>query len=349
MNQDILFDEREGRSGKIGVITLNRSKVLNALSFAMLEQLLEKMTVWQSDPVVKAVVIKSSSSRAFCAGGDIRDIYRERVDVSTKPHPFFHLEYRFNQFLYHFNKPYIALCDGITMGGGVGVSIHGSHRVATPNMVWSMPETKIGFFPDVGVSFYLAKCPDYVGYYLALSGRSIDAVAAKQLGLVDVVVASDRLASLEDDLVNMEWPEDAIGAVSNLLCSYELSQEAECGIQEYFPVISRCFSLESLNAIFDALEFEGSDWAMSLREEMLQRSPISLSVAYHQLNRVLGMSLDEVMQQDAMLARHFLQGHDFFEGTRALIVDKDNAPTWKPGSIGGVTEGMVKAYFTRMS
>jgi enoyl-CoA hydratase len=346
VNQDILFDVQSGVDGNVGVITLNRSKALNALTLSMFEQLSEKMIAWESDASIKAVIIKSSSTRAFCAGGDIRYIYQERVDLSAQPHPFFQIEYQFNQFLHHFKKPYIALCDGITMGGGVGVSIHGSHRVATPNMIWSMPETKIGFFPDVGVSYYLAKCSDYVGYYLALSGRSINAYTAKELGLVDVVVASECLESLESDLVNMEWSDDFLNRVSNLVESYEDANEGDIELQEYFPVIRRCFSQDSVSSIFDALEFEGSDWAISLLEELKQRSPTSLNIAYHQLNRVVGMTLDDVMQQDAVLANHFLQGHDFFEGARALIVEKDNTPAWRPDSIGDVTERMVQAYFS---
>ena len=302
------------------------------------------MKQWQDDNKILAVVIKSNSDRAFCAGGDIRSLYQNRHMRFSQPHPFFTVEYEFNRFLYHFKKPYIAFCHGLTMGGGVGVSIHGSHRVACESMVWAMPETKIGFFPDVGVSYYLAKCPDYVGYYLALSGRSIDAETARLLDLVDFIVPQQRWVDCEAKIVSTDLTDAPFKKISRILSGFQV-QEQVSHLQEYFPLISRCFSLDTLPAIFNALELEDSEWSQQLLQELYQRAPLSLRITYQQLNRVVGMSLDEVMAQDIGLVHHFLQGHDFYEGTRALIVDKDNAPLWKPERMDQVTETMVESYF----
>ncbi len=342
--QDIVFDVAPGVGGDVGVIILNRIKVLNALSFSMLQQMITKMQEWQEDESIKAVIIKSCSAQVFCAGGDIRFIYQNRHQDFSKPHPYFKTEYELNKFLYHFTKPYIALCDGVTMGGGVGISIHGSHRVATNNMTWAMPETKIGFFPDVGVSYYLGQCADYSGYYLALSGRSIDATTALDLDLVDYVVSSESLIDIEQQIINTEFSDKANKSVNKIISGYKCDLN-QSNLQEYAPIIRRCFSLNTVPAIFDALSLESCDWANSLFEELKQRSPLSLYVTYSQLNKVVGMSLDEVMAQDTSLVHNFLQGHDFYEGTRALIIDKDNAPTWRPASMDDVTDNMVQTYF----
>jgi enoyl-CoA hydratase len=343
-DQDISFEVVTGAGGNVGMIVLDRIRVLNALSLSMLQQISVHMSAWQQDDSIKAVIIKSSSARVFCAGGDIRYIYQNRHQDFSKPHPYFKTEYEFNQFLYHFKKPYIALCDGLTMGGGVGISIHGSHRVATDSMTWAMPETKIGFFPDVGVSYYLAKCPDYSGYYLALSGRSIDAATALDLDLVDYVVPSTRLVELEQQIINTHFGQDANKSVDQVIMQFKQAVSPSC-LQQYFPLMRRCFSLKSVPEIFSALELECCDWSNRLLDELKQRSPLSLYVTYSQLNKVLGMSIDDVMEQDTSLVHHFLQGHDFYEGTRALIIDKDNAPVWQPASMDDVTDNMVKTYF----
>jgi enoyl-CoA hydratase len=344
VDQYIVFEEKVVTGGRIGFIILNRPQALNALTYDMLVVLTQKMTQWQGDDTILAVIIKSSSERAFCAGGDIRSLYKYRHLRFNQPHPFFSVEYEFNRFLYHFKKPYVAFCNGMTMGGGVGISIHGSHRIASDSMVWAMPETKIGFFPDVGVSYYLAKCPDFVGYYLALSGHSIDAETARLLGLVDFIVPDQSWALCEEKIVSADLTHAPFKKISRILSSCQ-SVESLSGLQEYFPLINRCFSLNSLPAIFNALELEDCDWGKQLLVDLYQRAPLSLKITYQQLNRVVGMSLDEVMAQDTGLVHHFLQGHDFYEGARALIVDKDNTPLWKPERMDQVTETMVEHYF----
>jgi enoyl-CoA hydratase len=345
MNEkDIIFQVSTGVGGDVGIIILNRLKALNALSLEMLQQMTVKMQAWERDDSIKAVIIKSASDRVFCAGGDIRFIYQNRHQDFSQPHPYFKTEYELNKFLYHFKKPYIALCDGLTLGGGVGISIHGTHRIVTNHLSWAMPETKIGFFPDVGVSYYLGQCADYFGYYLALSGRTIDASTALELDLVDYVVDSDSLVDLEQRIINTEFGHNVNKSVNKIISRYKCQLE-QSSLNEHAPMIRRCFSLNSVSAIFDALSLESCDWAKSLLQELKQRSPLSLYVTYNQLNNVVGMSLDEVMAQDTSLVHNFLQGHDFYEGTRALIIDKDNLPVWRPARMEDVTDNMVQMYF----
>jgi enoyl-CoA hydratase len=341
----ILFEVKSGHGGDVGVVTLNRPEALNALTLSMLENLQEQMEAWESDDRIKAVIIKSAISKAFCAGGDVRYIYQNRQVDDNNLHPFFEVEYKLNRFLHNFSKPYISFCDGITMGGGVGISIHGSHRVGTMETVWAMPETKIGFFPDVGVSYYLAQCPDFTGYYLALSGRSINAVTALDLGLMDFLVPAESLLLLEQRIIDTPFLDNPYQVVTDVINTCVCGSVDTSSLRSYFPVISRCFSLGSISAIFSALELEGCDWSLALLSELKKRSPLSLNVVFHQLNRVVGMTIEEVMLQDSVLARHFLQGYDFYEGARAVLVDKDNQPLWQPSTLQEVTDKMTKHYF----
>ena len=233
------------------------------------------------------------------------------------------------------------------MGGGVGISVHGSHRVVTERCQWAMPETKIGFFPDVGVSYHLARCPEMVGYYLALSGRSIPAACAHEFGLADAVVDASHLGELEQALYATELCGDVNTVLSDVI-SHFMTPSVSL-LAEYYPKIRRCFSMCSVAGIIEALALEGDDWSDALIAELNERSPTSLAVTFAQLNRAINFELNEVIQQDAVLANHFLQQPDLFEGVRALLIDKDGQPKWTPATLTAVQPERVEDYFNAAS
>ena len=200
MTQDILFTCEK----HIGVVTLNRTKALNALTFQMLVALHDQLQLWDDDPAIHAIVVKAAEGRAFCAGGDVRLIYQFGLDANPQKMEFFAHEYRLNHFVHTLKKPYIALMDGITMGGGVGISLHGSHPVATERFRFAMPETGIGFYPDIGASYLLSRCPGSFGVYLGLTGSQLGAADANALGLVKHVIGSEQLPAVMCDLVEAD-------------------------------------------------------------------------------------------------------------------------------------------------
>lgn len=343
-NSDIQFSTLPAKQGVLGLIVLNRPQALNALSFEMLSAMKSQLQLWQDDEQVKAVIVKSSSSRAFCAGGDIRALYENRLRQWGASHPYFSLEYRLNQFLHHFTKPYIAFLDGITMGGGVGISLHGSHTVASERCQWAMPESKLGFFPDVGASYHLSRAPDMLGWYLALSGRTIDVATAFDLRIVNSVIASEHWPDVEQALQNTVFAKNAHDTVSDVLQSFHTMPEP-CPLGEYYPLIRRCFSQPSCAEIIEALAFENTDWCLELREELLSRSPFSLKLIFEQLHRAVNMTFDEVIEQDLVLVNHFVRDADFYEGIRAAVIDKDQSPQWTQNELTHISHEDVLHYF----
>ena len=342
----VIFSRCGQGQKQFGVITLNRPKTLNALNFIMVTQMLEKLNDWALDDTIGAVLIKSEHEKAFCAGGDIRQLYFNQDDGMQHSALFFETEYQLNQTIFNFPKPYIALLDGLTMGGGVGISVHGSHRVATEHCQWAMPESKIGFFTDVGASFHLARCSEMVGYYLGLSGRSIDAATAADMGLVDSLVSSAHLQELEQALyaTNIDDLQNNHHIVSEVI-SHFVTPMSELSLAEYYPKIRRCFSMGSVEAIIGALQMEADDWSDQLVQDLTQRSPTSLTVIYKLLNRAINLSFEAVIQQDLIVAKHFLQSDDLFEGIRALLIDKDQKPKWKPAQLADIVNDTVENYF----
>jgi len=325
------------------VVTLNRPRALNALTLAMCEALGAGLRAWQADPAVHAVLIKGEGERAFCAGGDIRWIH----EVLTTQGPeaavgFYAVEYPMNARLHHFPKPWIALLDGIVMGGGVGVSVHGSHRVATGRTVLAMPETGIGFFPDVGATYVLPRLPGALGMDLGLTGRRLGAADCLACGLATHHVSSDRLGDLEQALAAADLSGDAHAAVDAVLEGFCSSPEGgELPAQR--PMIDACFGRDDLAAVMEALAAESSGWGRRRLEELATKSPTSLAVTLRQLRTGRTLAFDDAMRLEYRLVHRFMVGHDFREGVRALIIDKDNRPAWRPARLEDVAE--VEAYF----
>lgn len=331
MEHEVIFSKIETDMGIIGHILLNRPNALNALSLNMLEQLHATLSEWEHQHSVKAVLIEGAGDRAFCAGGDIRAVYQHRCDVSGAS-PYFDIEYTLNKQIFHYPKPYIAILDGIAMGGGLGISIWGSHTIATERLVFAMPETAIGLFPDIGASYFLTRLPNHMGYYLGLTGNSITAYEALQLGLVDTVIDHQSINTFKDTLNPMDITLPA-PVVHNTFSELLNHQED----------INECFSHHSISAILTALE-GGDAWCHQVAETLRSRSPLSLKVTFEYLKRSEGMDFDTVMQLNLQLVHQFLKGTEFYEGIRAAVIDKDKNPQWQH-SIENMDDINVESYF----
>lgn len=341
MTQDILFTCEK----HIGLVTLNRPGALNALNLPMIQALYAQLCAWERDSNIHAVVVHAPGSRAFCAGGDVRAIYHLGHDNHAKKMDFFEQEYRLNQFIYDFKKPYIALMDGITMGGGVGISLHGSHKVVSEQFSFAMPETGIGFYPDIGASYHLARCPGYMGMYLGLTGNRIGPGDAYGLGLVDYVIASQQFTTILTTLIDTDLSSDAHKRVNDVL----QPQHADVPtiiIDNFQSRINACFQYKKIDLIMAALQAGDSDWHRETYDVLAQKAPLSLHVTCEQLQKAITMSLAECLKMDLCLTSHFMRDGDFIEGVRALLIDKDNTPLWKPARLEDVSGVMIAGYFS---
>jgi enoyl-CoA hydratase len=348
MTEEILFERR----GPLALATLNRPKALNALNLAMIEALDPQLRAWESDPGVRAVVIRGAGDRAFCAGGDVRACWDAGLAMKRGEgdgrltREFFRGEYRLNRRIHAYPKPYVALIDGITMGGGVGLSVHGSHRVATERTLFAMPETGIGLFPDVGGSWFLPRCPGQVGTYLALTGSRLHAAEAIYAGIATHYVPSEGLDALVEDLASADLSrgrDDVDGVVKK-----HARDPGHATLSEHRDAIDRCFNFDTIEEIFQSLRNEGTDWSGATLKVLSQMSPTSLKVALRQLRRGAGLDFDEAMRMEFRLSQACMRGDDFYEGIRAVLVDKDRSAQWRPATLEEVTEGMVEGHFAHL-
>ena len=328
----------------IGIMTLNRLQALNALTFPMIMTLQEQLLKWKDDSSVQAVVIRSAGSKAFCAGGDVRFLYETRNDESKHQLVFFQEEYRLNQLIHDYPKPYIALMDGLTMGGGVGISLHGSHPVASPAFVFAMPETGIGFFPDIGSSFLLSRCPGRMGVYLGLTGNRLNAQEACALGLVKYIIPGTAFDQIIDKLIQMDLSYDADAKVSSCLttASEPVRQDV---IASLLANVNGCFDYPDVMSIFHALAQHEDDWHREVLSTLKQKSPLSLCITLNQLLKAAHLSFDNCIRMDYQLVQHFMTDHDFYEGVRALLIDKDKSPQWRPASLSEIDDHLINRYF----
>jgi enoyl-CoA hydratase len=330
-------DIRFERIGEAGVITLARPKQLNAVTHEMVKAMARALPAWEADDAVKAVVIKAEG-RAFSAGGDILHIY-ERGKAGDPPVEFFADEYRLNAAIRRFKKPYVALIDGIVMGGGVGVSFHGSHRILGDHALFAMPEVGIGFFPDVGGSYFLSRLKGSFGMYLGLTGVRIKAGDALWCGLATQVVRSADFPALLEAICETGDPDAAVKEY----CTVPARETHEAAIM----AIGHHFSRSTLHDTVESLrQTAGIDaFAERTLHEMAKRSPTSLHVAFRQIWSGRMLSMDECMRMEFRIVNRMLRGHDFYEGIRAAVIDKGDIPRWRPSSIDLVKDAAAEAYF----
>lgn len=314
------------RQGRIGRITLNRPRALNALDHAMIRVLGDVLRSWQHDPAVHAVVIEGAGGRGFCAGGDIRAI---RAMAMAGDHAgveaFFADEYALNLSIARYPKPYVALVDGICMGGGVGVSVHGSARVATEAAVFAMPEIGIGFFPDVGASYILPRLRGATGMYMALTGTRVSGADAVRVGLATHFVPQARLATLADELA-----EDGVAALAAAAVAPPPGQLPEAGDALH------CFEAGSVAEILDRLAANGTAWAHAAMTAMRAASPSAVLWSFDLMRQGATRELEACLRAELDLARYCARHPDFTEGVRATVVDKDHTPRWNPARIEDV-------------
>jgi enoyl-CoA hydratase len=289
--------------------------------------------------------VRGAGGKAFCAGGDVLAIYeaRQKSGPGGYTADFFREEYTLIQRVHRFPKPYVALVDGITMGGGAGVAINGAHRVATERTVFAMPEVHIGLFPDVGASRFLNLCPGRIGRYLALTGKRLKAADALYCGFVTHYVPHERLDALIDALAAIDGAA-APAQVGEVLARFH-TDPGPAGLQSLQPAIDRVFAGDSVEAIVAALGREDAEWAREAREAIARASPLSLEITFRQLELGRGMTIEEALSLEYRMTQHVMAGHDFFEGIRALLVDKDQRPRWQHASLAEVTAAEVQSYF----
>jgi enoyl-CoA hydratase len=341
MAMDIHFD----RQGALAIVTLDRPQALNALTLEMAATLDERLAAWAGDSTVAAVVIRSAGGRAFCAGGDIRALH----DASKRRDPyvrdFYRTEYRLNHRIKSYRKPYIALIDGIVMGGGVGLSVHGSHRVVSERCHFAMPETGIGFFPDVGGSWFLPRCPGQLGTYLGLTGARIGAADALYCGVATGYVASDELGHVTDELARAVGKNDHGDVVTTLL-DRMAGDLGAAPLARQREAIDRCFAGVTVEEILSCLAAEKTAWADETIAALQRKSPTSLKVTLRQLR--IGARLNDfagAMRMEFRMALHMVAAEDFYEGVRAAVIDKDQAPRWRPPTLAEVSDATVGRYF----
>lgn len=339
----ILFENIPGKSGDIGMITLNRPQALNALNHEMFISLDKHLKQWETHDQIKAVVIRAAEGKAFCAGGDIRQAYEYKKQNNPNLINFFGDEYRLNRDIFNYRKPYIAILDGITMGGGAGISIHGSYRIGTERLVFAMPETTIGFYPDVGMTYWLARLPHKMGYYLGLVGAKITSADCAALNLTTHTVKPDALPSIIREL--SETPIKNKQDVKFILEKFPTPPESSSLLQQK-EKIEKHFSKNSVEAILESLTKDGDAWCQDIAAQLRSKSPTSLKVTLHALQQAEKLGFNELMQVDFRLTNRFLLGHDFFEGIRALLIDKDKKAEWRPAKLEEVSLQQVESYFS---
>ena len=327
------------REGGVGRIRLNRPKTIHALTQAMCEMISEALLAWRADPEVEAVIIDHAEGRGFCAGGDVVMLARSGADDGRDAAAFFAAEYRLNHLLFTYPKPTMAILDGITMGGGVGISLPCTYRIATEHTRFAMPETGIGLFPDVGSGWYLSRLAGRIGQFMALTGARLDGAECRHLGLATHYIASADLPALIDGIIKDP------ARIADTLGEAE-SKPPEARIAANESAIARLFASDRLGDVIAALEADGGEWALTELATIRAKSPLSCKVSLRLLAEGADRSdfADEMIAEYA-LATHVVRTHDFIEGVRALLIDKDNRPDWQPATPEAVTGAMLDELF----
>ena len=327
-------------------ITLNRPQALNAITLDMAVAMTALLRQWQSDPSVGAVLIDGAGERGLCAGGDIRALYeaarsKQPITADALPARFWATEYRLNVLIARYAKPIVAVMDGLVMGGGVGLSAHAAHRVVTERSAIAMPEVGIGFFPDVGASFLLARAPGSIGTYLALTGQRVGAADALLCGLADIHVPTDRLGELPAVLANCRSHAEVRAGLERLSAA-----PAPVRLPKQREWIDACYGGDRLEEIIERLRTCRATDARAALDVMRKASPTSLKVTLRNIRSAAAFErLEQSFAQDYRIALACIAGHDFIEGIRAAIIDKDRKPRWRPDTIEAVTPEIIDRHF----
>lgn len=336
------------RVGRAGVITMNRPKVLNALNLSMIRQIYPQLKKWEADSDTELLIIKAVGGKAFCAGGDIRAVTEAGKVGDPLSEDFFREEYILNHAIGTCKKPYVALIDGITMGGGVGLSVHGRFRVATEKTLFAMPETAIGLFPDVGGGFFLPRLQGKLGLFLALTGFRLRGRDVHRAGVATHFVDSNKMADLEQELVKCSSVEDVTEVLESYQSQSSQGSDTPFILEKHIANIDRLFSAASVEQIMDNLRADGSEFATKQAETLSRMSPTSLKMTFKQLQLGGTLSLKDVLIMEYRLSQACMRGHDFYEGVRAVLVDKDQNPCWNPSSLELVSDQDLDSCFASL-
>lgn len=341
---DILTSAANG----LAHITLNRPAALHALNTHMCANMIQALLAWRDDPSIHAILLDHApGTRGFCAGGDIRMIAESGAGDGKEARAFFFTEYRLNHLLFHYPMPIVAVIDGVTMGGGVGISMPARFRVATENTTYAMPETGIGLFPDVGGGWYLPRKPGAIGMWLALTGARLKAADCLIAGIATHYMPTEIFSAARARIAGAAQTHDAERALaSGLDALSESAGKPKELTPENIERINRIFAADSVEAIFVALQAEGSDWANAQLATLRTKSPQAMKVSFRQMREGAAMtSFTDELRSEYRLASRVCARHDFQEGVRALIVDKDNKPVWNPATLDGVSEALLDDIF----
>ncbi len=331
------------RKGRVLDILINRPKALNALSLSMIDLMTPPLAAASQDDEVACVVLRGAGGRAFCAGGDVRGIALAlKTPGETLSHDFFFREYRLNYLIHSYPKPFIALIEGVSMGGGVGLSVHGALRVAADNLAFAMPETAIGLFPDVGGTWFLPRCPGSLGMYLALTGARLGAADALYVGYATDVVPAGRMDELHEALIAAA-PETPAAAES-VVAPFR-SDPGQPPLAAHRAAIDRCFSADSYREVLHRLGGEDSEWARGVLADLAKKSPTSLLMTFEQLRGGRALDIKSCLIREFRMSQHCMQAPDFAEGIRAVLIDKDHHPVWRPDRLEDITHATVMGFF----
>ncbi len=333
MSVDVLFEMRGG----VGIITLNRPQALNALTHDMCNAMVRKLSAWENEPQVKAVILRGDGEKAFCAGGDVVGLYHAGKSGSDAWENFFWDEYQLDYIIATYAKPIVSLCQGVTMGGGVGIGLHIKRKVAAENFLFSMPETGIGLIPDVGGTHLLAQLSGAMGTYLGLTGARVKVADAFAIGLVSHVIPFEHFDVLTDKIAA-----DPAG-LDGYLSAFSVSPGAGA-LKDMQDKIDQYFTTGSLEEIMAKLSM-GDEWAIGVRDTLIKLSPTSMKLTLEAIRRAKNLDLGKCLAQEYTVVCNIKYGHDFFEGIRALLIDKDKKPIWRPAAFGDVTLEVVAGYF----
>lgn len=329
------------KEGRIGRLTLNREKALNALDLDMIRAMTTALLSWRDDDGVLAVLVDAAGEKAFCAGGDIVALTSFRGGDLSGPASFYAEEYRLNTLIKEYPKPYVAMIDGIVMGGGVGISVHGTRRIAGDRTLFAMPETGIGFYPDVGGTYFLPRLEGKAGTWLALTGARLKAPDVFALGIATDYAPSDQHGQIIARLVEDTRAVEDVGRIIDSLTG----SPADGAVPGNMAAINHCFAASSVEDILARLKGDDSDWARAQKKILKTKSPLALKVTLQQMSEGQNLNFRAAMQMELGLSLKFLTGDDFYEGVRALLVDRDNAPVWQPSDLDAISSADVAAYF----
>jgi len=328
--------------GNLGHITLNRPKALNALTYAMCEKITELLLEWQDNSEIGAVLIDGAGDRAFCAGGDVILLHDSGKAGDSRAEEFWRIEYALNELIHCYSKPYISLIDGFVMGGGVGLSVHGKYRVAGDATVFAMPETGIGYFPDVGGTFFLPRLGMSVGQWLGLTGARLNVGQTCDIGIANLYVPTDKHSDLIEALgmVDLDGTDSRVNKVLEAFSQVPPAHDA-------IPKAIKAFNCGSVPEILLSLDRDNSEWAAKQAKNIRRKSPIAMCVTFEALKRGINMTFRQVMTQELDISLNFLRTQDFYEGIRSQLIDKDRNPKWSHSSVDEVSSAQVEQLFRK--